>query len=161
DQKVATGFHRNTMTNNEGGTDDEEFRHEAVVDRINTTMSAWMATTMNCSQCHNHKYDPFTMKEFYRLYAFLNNTADSDKQDERPTIKVPTREQEIELAKRRDTLKAAEKSFNDAAATPEIAEAQSKWERATVAALTTWQTLDPVQFESRGGATLEKQASKA
>jgi hypothetical protein len=161
EQKVATGFHRNTMTNNEGGTDDEEFRHEAIVDRVNTTMSAWMATTMNCAQCHNHKYDPLMMKEYYQIYAFLNNTADSDKQDDRPTMKVPTHEQEIELAKRRDALKVAEKKFNEAAAKPEIADAQSKWEQVTIAALTNWQTLDPIEFTSLGGATLEKQASKA
>ena len=57
EQKAATGFHRNTMTNTEGGTDDEEFRYEAVVDRVNTTMSVWMGTTFGCAQCHNHKYD--------------------------------------------------------------------------------------------------------
>ncbi len=90
EQKVATGFHRNTMTNTEGGTDNEEFRHEAVVDRVNTTFGAWMATTMSCAQCHNHKYDPLTMKEYYQAYAFLNNTADVDADDERPTMKVPT-----------------------------------------------------------------------
>jgi len=161
EQKVATGFHRNTMTNNEGGTDDEEFRHEAVVDRVNTTMSAWMATTMNCAQCHNHKYDPLTMKEYYQLYAFLNNTADSDKQDERPTMKVPTREQEIELAKRREVLKVSETNFKNAAARPEIAEAQSKWEQATIVLLTNWQTLHPTEFSSLDGATLEKQVSGA
>lgn len=161
DAKVATGFHRNTMTNNEGGTDDEEFRHEAVVDRVNTTMGAWMATTINCAQCHNHKYDPFTMKEFYQLYAFLNTTADSDKGDERPTIKVPTHEQEIGLVKRRETLKVAEKNFNEASAKPELADVQSKWEQATVSALTNWTRLDASEFTSLGGATLEKQASKA
>src|SRR5262245_23734116 len=88
DQKVATGFHRNTMTNTEGGTDNEEFRHEAIIDRINTTMSVWMGTTFNCSQCHNHKYDPFTAKDYYNFYAFLNQTADADYDDEKPTMKV-------------------------------------------------------------------------
>ena len=161
EQKVATGFHRNTMTNTEGGTDDEEFRHEAVVDRVNTTMGAWMATTINCCQCHNHKYDPLTMKEFYQLYAFLNNTADSDKDDERPTMKVPTHEQENELTRRRESLKLAEKKFNEAATKPEIATAQSSWEESMLAALTNWQTLDATEFISEGGATLSKQASKA
>ena len=88
EQRVATGFHRNTMTNSEGGTDDEEFRHEAVVDRVNTTMSVWLGTTFGCAQCHNHKYDPFTMKEYYRLYAIFNNTADADRDDEAPTLRV-------------------------------------------------------------------------
>jgi mono/diheme cytochrome c family protein len=161
EQKVATGFHRNTMTNTEGGTDNEEFRHEAVVDRVNTTMGAWMATTMSCAQCHNHKYDPLTMKEYYQIYAFLNNTADADNDDEKPTMKVPTREQEIELAKRRETLKVAEQKFNEATARAEIAQAQSVWERQTVAALTNWQTLEPLEFASAGGATLTKHASGA
>jgi len=161
EQKVATAFHRNTMTNTEGGTDDEEFRHEAVVDRVNTTFAAWMATTFNCAQCHNHKYDPFAMKEFYQVYAFLNSTADSDKDDERPTMKVPTRAQEIELAKRREVLKEAEKKFKEAAAKPEIAPAREQWEQSVIAALTNWQTLQPVQFLSLGGATVDKQASGA
>ena len=64
------------MVNTEGGTDDEEFRVAAVVDRVNTTMAVWMGTTIGCCQCHNHKYDPFTQKEYYRLFAFFNNTAD-------------------------------------------------------------------------------------
>lgn len=127
EQKVATGFHRNTMNNNEGGTDDEEFRHEAVVDRVNTTMAAWMATTMSCAQCHNHKYDPLTMKEYYQVYAFLNNTADADKPDERPTMKVFAAGQEKELAKRRDIVKTAEARWKEAARTPEITNAFAAW----------------------------------
>src|SRR5262249_6566995 len=76
EQQIATGFHRNTMVNTEGGTDDEEFRVAAVVDRVNTTMEVWMGTTMACAQCHNHKYDPFTQTEYYQLFAFFNNNAD-------------------------------------------------------------------------------------
>ena len=93
EQKVATGFHRNTMVNTEGGTDDEEFRVAAVVDRLNTTMSVWMGTTISCCQCHNHKYDPFTTKEFYRLYAFLNQTADRGRSNA-PELAVPTADEE-------------------------------------------------------------------
>ena len=62
EQKIATGFHRNTMVNTEGGIDDEEFRVAALIDRVNTTMEVWMGTTMGCAQCHNHKYDPFTQR---------------------------------------------------------------------------------------------------
>ncbi|MEX0716327.1 MAG: PSD1 and planctomycete cytochrome C domain-containing protein [Planctomycetaceae bacterium] len=93
DQKIATAFHRNTMTNIEGGTDDEEFRVAAVVDRVNTTMEVWMGTTMACAQCHTHKYDPVTQREYYRFFAFFNNTADADREDEAPTIPSPTPEQ--------------------------------------------------------------------
>ncbi len=84
--KIATAFHRNTMTNNEGGTSDEEFRNAAVVDRVNTTISVWMGTTMACAQCHTHKYDPFTQTEYFRFFAFFNNTEDADRQDEAPVL---------------------------------------------------------------------------
>ena len=86
DQIVATAFHRNTMQNDEGGTDDEEFRVAAVVDRVNTTMQVWMATTMGCCQCHSHKYDPFSQHEYYQVFAFLNQTADADRNDSEPIL---------------------------------------------------------------------------
>lgn len=73
EQKTATGFHRNTQINEEGGIDKEQFRIESVFDRVVTTGSVWLGTTLQCCQCHNHKYDPITQREFYRLFAFLNN----------------------------------------------------------------------------------------
>jgi hypothetical protein len=102
DQRIATAFHRNTMTNTEGGTDDEEFRVAAVVDRVNTTFQVWMATTMNCCQCHSHKYDPFTQREYYRFFALLDQTEDADRNNEAPTIRTPTAEQ----AKQRQQLQS-------------------------------------------------------
>jgi hypothetical protein len=87
-QRIATAFHRNTMTQNEGGTNDEEFRSAAVIDRVTTTFAVWMGTTMTCAQCHTHKYDPITNKEFFQVYAILNQTADADKKDESPTYTV-------------------------------------------------------------------------
>jgi hypothetical protein len=89
DDKVATAFHRNTLTNNEGGTIDEEFRTVAIIDRVNTTMSTWMGTTMACAQCHDHKYDPLSQQEYFQLYAVLNNTADADRGDESPFVRLP------------------------------------------------------------------------
>ncbi len=73
DQKVATGFHRNTQINEEGGIDKEQFRVESVVDRVNTTGSVWLGLTVGCCQCHNHKFDPLAQKEYYQLFAFFNN----------------------------------------------------------------------------------------
>ncbi len=87
-QLIATGFHRNTPTNSEGGTDDEEFRVLAVKDRVSTTMQVWMGLTAGCAQCHDHKYDPITQREFYQLYAFFNQSADSDQRDDRPSLDV-------------------------------------------------------------------------
>ena len=88
DQVVATGFHRNTMTNTEGGTDDEEFRDAAVKDRVATTGQVWMGLTWGCAQCHSHKYDPLSQQEFYSLYAFLNQTADADRNDDAPKLEL-------------------------------------------------------------------------
>ncbi|MBI1357772.1 MAG: DUF1553 domain-containing protein [Acidobacteria bacterium] len=88
DQLVATGFHRNTMTNTEGGTDDEEFRDAAVKDRVATTGQVWMGLTVGCAQCHSHKYDPISHQEFYQLYAFFNQTADADKPNDEPKLEV-------------------------------------------------------------------------
>jgi hypothetical protein len=96
DQKIATAFHRNTMTNTEGGTDDEEFRVAAVKDRVDTTFQVWMGVTAGCAKCHSHKFDPITQKEYYQLFAIFNQTADTDKPDDRPSIPVPTAEQDAE-----------------------------------------------------------------
>jgi hypothetical protein len=74
DQRVATGFHRCAPTNVEAGTDQEENRVNQVFDRVNTTATVWLGTTLECAQCHDHKYDPFTQKEYYQLFAFFNNT---------------------------------------------------------------------------------------
>lgn len=90
EQRLATAFHRQTMTNTEGGTDDEEFRSAAVVDRVNTTLGVWMGTTIGCAQCHDHKYDPIAQKDFYRLYAYFDQTADRDQPDDSPALRVPT-----------------------------------------------------------------------
>lgn len=76
DQIIATGFHRNTLINEEGGTDAEQFRVESVIDRTNTTGTVWLALTVGCAQCHNHKFDPVSQRDYYSLFAFFNNTVD-------------------------------------------------------------------------------------
>ncbi len=85
-QRIATAFNRNTMTNTEGGTDDEEFRVAAVIDRVNTTWEVWQGTSFACVQCHGHPYDPFTHEEYYEFFAFFNGTADRDLDSEYPTL---------------------------------------------------------------------------
>ena len=87
DQYLATAFHRNTMTNDEGGTDNEEFRTAAVLDRVATTWEGLMGTSFACVQCHSHPYDPFTHEEFYKFAAFFNNTRDEDSLDDYPKIR--------------------------------------------------------------------------
>ncbi|QDT56964.1 Planctomycete cytochrome C [Caulifigura coniformis] len=112
-QRIATGFHRNTMTNSEGGTDDEEFRNVAVVDRVNTTMQTWMATTIMCAQCHTHKYDPITQAEYFQVFAILNQTEDADRRDETPVLSMLTPEQEARRKSLQDKLAAAEKKADE------------------------------------------------
>ena len=105
EQLIATGFHRNTMTNEEGGIDPEEAMYEVLVDRVNTTATVWLGTTLGCAQCHNHKYDPFTQKDYYRMMAFFQNSdydvktfGDGTRFFE-ATIDVPTPEQEAQRKK--------------------------------------------------------------
>lgn len=86
EQLIATAFHRNTMTNDEGGTDNEEFRTAAVLDRVNTTWEALMGTTFACVQCHSHPYDPFRHEEYYSFMAFFNNSRDEDTFSEYPLL---------------------------------------------------------------------------
>ena len=95
EQLVATAFHRNTQTNNEGGTNDEEFRNVAVVDRVNTTFATWMGTTMACAQCHTHKYDPITHHEYFQVFDVFNQTQDSDKRDESPVLELKDESVEV------------------------------------------------------------------
>jgi hypothetical protein len=78
EQRMATGFHRNTLTNREGGIDREELRTEQAVDRINTIGSVWLGLTVGCAQCHDHKYDPISQKEYYQLLAFVNSLEETD-----------------------------------------------------------------------------------
>ncbi|MEO5979152.1 MAG: DUF1553 domain-containing protein [Chryseolinea sp.] len=102
EQLIATAFHRNTMNNDEGGTDDEEFRVAALVDRVSTTWEVWQSTTMACVQCHTHPYDPFVNEEYYKSMAFLNNTRDEDTPGEEPNLRIYTPEDQKHV----DALKA-------------------------------------------------------
>jgi hypothetical protein len=92
-QRIATAFHRNTMSNDEGGTDDEEFRVAAVKDRVDTTIQVWMGLTMGCAKCHSHKYDPISMEDYYRFFAIFNQTEDADRYDDSPRIDLISPEQ--------------------------------------------------------------------
>lgn len=93
EQVVATGFHRNTLVNEEGGTDPEQFRVESVVDRVNTTGTVFLGLTIGCAQCHDHKYDPISQREYYQLYAYFNSTAFTGTDPTAPRIDVPSSEQ--------------------------------------------------------------------
>jgi len=122
-QILATAFHRNTMNNDEGGTDDEEFRVAAVVDRVNTTFEVWQGTTIGCVQCHTHPYDPIKHEEFYGVYAYFNNTSDSDKTSDQPKallLSQPQKARKRALEEHIESLKVSEdtmtREYRDAVA---------------------------------------------
>lgn len=97
-QYIATAFHRNTMTNDEGGTDNEEFRTAAVLDRVNTTWEVLMGTTFSCVQCHSHPYDPFRHEEYYRFMAFFNNSRDEDTEEDYPLLRHLSDSMKLQLS---------------------------------------------------------------
>ena len=114
DDLVATACQRNTQTNDEGGTDDEQFRVEAVIDRINTTWQTWGSITFGCAQCHDHPYDPLRNVEFYRFMDFYNNSADSDLEDDAPLVKVPDEpDRYVEATKLRKDILSLKKAISE------------------------------------------------
>lgn len=98
DDRIATAFHRNTQTNVEGGTDDEEFRIAAVIDRVNTTWQVWQATTFGCVQCHSHPYDPIRHEEYYKFLAIFDDTRDQDVDEDFPLLRVPLKHDDYDQA---------------------------------------------------------------
>jgi hypothetical protein len=96
-QKIATGFHRNTLTNKEGGVDQEEFRVAACIDRVSTTGKVWLGLTIGCAQCHDHKYDPVSQREFYEMFAFFNSDREAD-------IEAPLPGEAARLMEQRDAF---------------------------------------------------------
>lgn len=124
-QRVATGFHRNTLFNEEGGTDPEQFRVESIVDRVSTTSTVFLGLTVGCAQCHDHKYDPISQREFYQFFAFLNN-ADEPKLDVPSAEQIAAREPEkrAEIRKQIEALDAEFKSRSD-----ELAQDLTAWEK--------------------------------
>ncbi len=151
EQIYATGFHRNTMNNTEGGTVDEEFRSVAVVDRVNTTMAVWMGTSMACAQCHTHKYDPLTQKEYFSLYAIFNQTEDADRNDESPVAEFYTDAQTKERAAATNEILALVAKMS--AGKTAHARAAHAWAREFPTTLP-WRFTKPTVVKSAGGAAI-------
>jgi mono/diheme cytochrome c family protein len=159
DQLIASGFHRNAMTNEEGGIDPAEAHYEVLVDRVNTTATVWLGTTLGCAQCHDHKYDPFTQQDYYRMMAFFSNAdyqvkklGDGTKFFE-TMIDVPTPEQE----KRRKAIQSEIDRLNERskAQTPALARAQAGWEQAMrLEPGMRWKVLAPKKLTATGGVVL-------
>ncbi|HEV8379143.1 MAG TPA: DUF1549 domain-containing protein, partial [Tepidisphaeraceae bacterium] len=134
-QRIATGFHRNTMINEEGGIDVEEFRDKAIVDRVQTTATGLLGLTLQCANCHDHKYDQFSQKEYYQFWALLNNA-------DEPVFNVP----DPQIAKRRAEIEA------------KIAQAESELESKFPAQdePIVWEVVNADDFDSAGGAILSR-----
>ena len=149
-QKIATGFHRNTLTNTEGGVDQEEFRCKATVDRVNTTGTVWLGLTVGCAECHSHKYDPITQREYYRLYAFFNNASEKDipapRSAELEAFQVENQIWERQQSKRKQELGAYLEN--------DLARAQSSWEQQLKLPEQQWTVLNPSETSSAHGATM-------
>jgi hypothetical protein len=143
DDLIATAFHRNTQTNTEGGTDDEEFRVAAVIDRINTTWTVWQATTFGCVQCHSHPYDPIRHEEFYQFMSFFNNTEDYDLDNDYPTVSLPL---DQDQAARAMELDRAREDLRD-----ELNRAGRELAR-ELAEQNAWHTLQPTKITSSHGS---------
>lgn len=147
EQKKATGFHRQTLTNKEGGVDQEEYRCKATVDRVNTTATAWLGLTVACAECHNHKYDPISQREYYQLYAFFNDASefellaatDEDTTAYQTARKSWTGRTEPLLVSWANHLRR------------DFSGAQKKWEAGLV---TDWRPVVPLSATSTAGATL-------
>ena len=165
DQIVATGFNRNTRLNGEGGRIEAEWFTETVIDRVETTGLTWMALTVNCCRCHDHKFDPITQKEFFQLYAFFNSVDESgvlegESTNTRPVQKLPTAEHEQRIAVLKQSVVAAEAMLAELKASSSTR--QEAWEVEFAQQLAeqpeAWRMLAPTEVQSTGGATLTEQS---
>jgi hypothetical protein len=172
DQIVATGFHRNHRLNGEGGRIVEEWFAETVIDRVETTGLTWMAMTLNCCRCHDHKYDPISQKEFYQLFAYFNSNDEKGVLDEfggagrtrqggnsSPVLDLPTPEQAARLAKAEAAIAAANAKIETLKKT--APQRVAAWEAGLLKEITNdkpaWSPLKNDTAKSEGGATLTRQ----
>ncbi len=159
EQRIATGFNRNTQFNEEGGVDKDESYFEVQVDRVDTTATVWLGSTLGCAQCHNHKFDPFTQKDFYSMMAFFNNgekkqinTGDTSTLYIEPVLEIPTPEQN----KEREAIEARINQLQKETTTltPELKAQEGEWEKAVLNAEQAWHTVTPAKLSAAAGSTL-------
>ena len=151
EQKIATGFNRNTKINDEGGGDAEEYRVKAVKDRVATVGTAWLGLTLNCAECHTHKYDPISHEEYYQFYAFFNNTTDGGNYTTAPTVEVP--KPDLSLSKNFLHARLDETKRELAAAELRLPAEQAEWERLASAKGDIWRVLALTNAFSNGGSS--------
>jgi len=161
DTRIASGFHRNTMSNEEGGTDPEEFRVEALHDRVHTTASVWLGATLACARCHDHKFDAFSIEDYYGFLAFFNSDrADtsvigpSEQRAGGAMLRVAPTAQRQEYAEALAAREAALATIAKPSA--ELAAAQARWEIEQKSAAELWSLLTPTTMSAESGATLAR-----
>jgi hypothetical protein len=150
EQRIATGFNRNTKINDEGGGDAEEYRTRAVKDRVATTATTWLGLTMACAECHTHKYDPITHEEYYQFYAFFNNTADGGNYSVEPTVPVPPPDVTRQVGYLRERIAGVQRQLESAERA--AAAAQAAWERQIASRPEVWTPLQLTNAVSTGGS---------
>jgi hypothetical protein len=164
EQKLASGFMRNGMINFEGGAIAEEYLYAYLVDRVNTFGTTFLGLTVGCAQCHDHKFDPMTTKEFYQLFAYFNAVPekglDGRNGNAAPVMEIPTPEQELQIADLRAKLAAAEKKLAEVSRL--LAAEQAAWEQSLgPAAPAQWQVLTPLFAKSQSDLITEIRPDKS
>ncbi|HEX4128855.1 MAG TPA: PSD1 and planctomycete cytochrome C domain-containing protein [Pirellulales bacterium] len=148
EQRVATGFHRNTLTNREGGVDQEQFRVAATVDRVNTTGTVWLGLTVGCAQCHTHKYDPILQREYYGLFAFFNSLQETETPAPLPAQLEQYQQEKRAFDAEHAKLTTAVKQFE----ADRLPDRLAAWERRLkLPEQTEWEALDPRTMTGMGG----------
>lgn len=162
EQHIATAFHRNHRTSAEGGIVPEEFRVEYVADRAETTSTVWLGLTMGCARCHDHKYDPISQRDFYRMFAFFNNVPEKglvyNWGNDEPLIKAPTAEQQLRLEQL--DRRVAELDRRWQSLQPKLQASQREWERRTASGEPDWTLRDSLVFHSPGESRFDGKRSE-
>lgn len=166
-QKIASGFHANTLLNEEGGVDPLEARFEVMVDRTNTTASVWMGSTLGCAQCHNHKYDPFSARDYYRFLAFFDNTetittgdfAGNGRPMGDPKLLVPNEAQARALQQLSRALQDAQRQLDTD--TPAVVSERAAWMQSALGQARAWKTVEEVRGQSAHGARFSLRPDRA
>jgi hypothetical protein len=163
-QRIASGYNRLLQTTEEGGAQPKEYMAIYAADRVRNVSEVWLGSTMGCAQCHDHKYDPFTMKDFYSMAAFFSDIDENAVGKRQPNLKLPTPEEEAEMADLKTRL--AENTLpkvlaRDAALAGRVADAQKQWEAGQLAAIGAgagaWRVVKPEGLKSAGGQELKPQ----
>ena len=150
-EQTATGFHRQTLTNTEGGTDQEEFRCKATVDRVSTTAAVWLGVTLGCAECHTHKYDPFTQREFYQLFAFFNNASEKNLPAPQPDEQRAFEAAKQKWSDEKATLVKARDDYAKGAGNVKF----TTWAARAAETSTPWFALTPGKISAAAGTTLK------